>query len=131
MNGVADSVAVCRGCSAIDFSAVPNFDDLDQSLVIVYGIDDAIVALSDAIGVLPRQFLATRRPWDSRKFLDALDDSLKIGFRDFPQVTLCGFLEEEAIRARHASSPRSPSQTGGRALCVVRQQRLDLSRLPA
>ena len=35
--------------SAIDFSAVPNFDDLDESLVIVYGIDDTIIALSDAI----------------------------------------------------------------------------------
>jgi len=38
-----------RGCSAIDFSAVPDFDDLDQSLVIVYGIDDTIITLSDAI----------------------------------------------------------------------------------
>ena len=38
-----------RLASAIDFSAVPNFDDLDQSLVIVYGIDDAIITLSDAI----------------------------------------------------------------------------------
>ena len=36
--------------SAIDFYAVPNFDDLDQSMVIVYGVDDAIITLSDARG---------------------------------------------------------------------------------
>ena len=80
--------------SAIDFSAVPNFDDLDQSVVIVYGIDDAIVALLDAVGVLSSQFLAAGRPWGSRKFLDALDDSLKICFGDFPQVTLWDFLKK-------------------------------------
>lgn len=106
--------------SAIDFSAVPDFDALYQSLVIVHGIDNAIVTLSDAIGVLPCQFLAAGRPWSRRKVLDSLGDSLKICFGDFPQVTLCRFLEEEAIRARHASSPQVPSQTDGRVLYVVR-----------
>lgn len=42
--------------SAIDFSTMPNFDDLDQSLVIVYGIDDAIIALSDAYESCPASF---------------------------------------------------------------------------
>ena len=92
----------CRGCSAIDFSAVPNFDDLDQLLVIVYGIDDAIIALSDAIGVLPCQFLAAGRSWGCRKFVDPFGNSLKICFGGFPQLTFCGFLKEESICARHA-----------------------------
>jgi hypothetical protein len=71
-------------------------------MVIVHGIDDAIVALSHAIGVLSSQFLAAGRSRGSRKFLDPLGDSLKICLRDFPQLAFGGFLEEEAIRARHA-----------------------------
>src|ERR1043166_3757973 len=82
----------CHGCSAIDFSAVPNFNDLDQSLVIVYGIDDTIITLSDAIGVLSCQFLATGRPGASRKVFDSMSDSLKICFRNFPQFAFRGFL---------------------------------------
>lgn len=110
----------CRGCSAIDFSAVPNFDDLDQSMVIVHGIDNAIITLPDSIGVLACQFLAAGRPWRSREVLDPLGDSLKICFGDFPQLAFSGFLDEDAIKARHASSPRIPSQMDGRVLCVGR-----------
>lgn len=97
----------------IDVSTMSDAVDGDHSLEVVNGIDDAVVANANPVGVLEAgQFFATRGPWFGGKAIDPRDHPL-LEISSKALERLGSFVAEDDLVALH-----------------LHQSRLDLDLLP-
>ena len=79
-------------------------DDEDKERLILDGVDDSVLALSDAVPVLPRQLLASSWAWIVSQSLNPLHDPLPDRLlRDRLDLSNRRWLDLDAISCHCAS----------------------------
>jgi hypothetical protein len=69
------------GSSAVDFTPVADFEDLDGPRIVVDAVNDTVGSLPDAEPVVvPRKLLGSRRARVAAESLNPLNDTLPIDF---------------------------------------------------
>lgn len=82
---------------AVDFASVADFDHPYCQFELLYGVDDAVVPLANAVSFLAREFFTTDRPWIAGKRSYSLNDPMQVIFRNGRQILPDGILEKDAI----------------------------------
>jgi hypothetical protein len=76
---------------------VTDFNNLDNELIILNGINDAIISLPDPITLLTAKLFTTRRPRIFFKKVDAIDSALEALFGNRVKVLYGGSFKIDLI----------------------------------
>ncbi len=79
-----------------------NLHNGNHTMVIIDRVHDAVVALANAVVFLAEQFLMAWRTGILCETANTVGNAPEIGFWKRPQLSLCRFFDDQAIRVRHA-----------------------------
>ena len=94
------------GMSAVHFAPVADSDHLDDSRIVIDGVNNPVRPLPDAVPVVvPSKFLASGRSRVATQGLDPMDDSPAIALpRNSLEFPSGGLLDAEAISCHGAEA---------------------------
>ena len=91
------TVGQTAGSSAVDFSLVAYLHDSHQFGRVVDPVEDAVIALANAVLLCAAELLAAMWPWVGREQLDPRDNALTVGLAKIADLLGRRALDFESI----------------------------------
>lgn len=112
----------------IDVATMTDLDDHDDKIHVMDLVQNSVVPLSKTIMVVPREFLAARRPRVARQRRDRRDDPAAVRLRQGLDFLVGRRLDEESIACHDAGGPLRQPRNQGLAPWLCHETRRDRRR---